>query len=127
MNNNDRNLKLGSAILALGYVGLFAASLAMVSRGADPESAIGRHLWAGALANASLCIVEILIVTQALCKGEKWAWWAAVVPLVAYGIPILILDALHVPAERLFLTLAPQLIGLIVAGVGLTLSARSVF
>lgn len=126
MNINDQNLKLGSTILAFGYVGLLAASIAIVSRGADPDSAIGRHLWAGALANVSLCAVEILITTQSLRKGEKWAWWAAAVPLVVYGIPMLILDAIHVPPERLFLTLAPQVLGMVAAGVGLTLTARVV-
>jgi lysylphosphatidylglycerol synthetase-like protein (DUF2156 family) len=124
MNINNQNLKLGSTILAVGYVGLLAASIAIVSSGANPDSAIGRHLWAGSLANASLCAVEILVITHSLRKGEKWAWWAAAVPLIVYGIPILILDALHVPSERLFLTLAPQVLGMVAAGVGLTLTAR---
>jgi len=127
MHIGDRNLGVGSTILAIGYAGLLAASLAIVSRGADPDSAIGRHLWAGALANASLCAVEILITTQSLRKGEKWAWWAAALPLVVYGIPVLILDALYVPSETLLLTLAPQVLGLVAAGVGLTLTARVAF
>jgi hypothetical protein len=120
-------LRLGSTIMAVGYAGLLAASVAIVARGADPASAIGRHLWAGALANVSLCVVEILVITQALRRGEKWAWWAAALPMLGYGIPILILDETHVPPERLFLTLAPQVTGLAVAGVGLALTARDIF
>jgi hypothetical protein len=112
-------------ILAVGYAMLLAASLAIVSTGADPDSVIGRHLWAGALANASLCMVEILIVSQSLRKGEKWAWWAVAVPLACYGIPMLILDAIHVPSDRLLLTLAPQVVGIVTAGVGLAMT-RSV-
>jgi hypothetical protein len=127
LGTEDKNLRLGSTILTIGYVALLAASIAIVSKEADPSSAVGRHLWAGALANAALALVEILVVLIALRKGEKWAWWAAALPLICYGLPILILDSIFVSPERLVETLAPQVLGLITAGTGLVLAARDVF
>ena len=84
-------------------------------------------MWAGALANAALALVEILVILIALRKGEKWAWWAAALPLICYGLPILILDSVFVSSERLVETLAPQALGLITAGTGLVLAARDLF
>lgn len=123
----EKNLRLGSAILAIGYLGLLTASIAIVSRDAEPSSAVGRHLWAGALANASLAAVEIFVVSVPLRQKQKWAWWAAGLPLVCYGLPILILDSIFVSSEKLVETLAPQVLGLITAAIGLVLAARGLF
>ncbi|MBF8294670.1 MAG: hypothetical protein HW389_1215 [Bacteroidetes bacterium] len=127
MDNDDKNLRLGCTILAIGYIGLFLASIAIVSKQADPSSAVGRHLWAGALANACLAAVEIIIVSVPLRKKQRWAWWAASLPILFYGLPILIIDSTYVSSERLAETLAPQVLGLLAAIVGLALVARSIF
>jgi hypothetical protein len=127
VDNDDKNLRLGCTILAIGYVGLLLASIAIVSKQADPSSAVGRHLWAGALANACLAAVEIIIVSVPLRKKQRWAWWAAALPVLFYGLPILILDSTYVSSDRLIETLAPQVLGLLAAIVGLALVARSIF
>ena len=127
MGTEDKNLRLGSTILAIGYVALLAASIAIVSKEAEPSSAVGRHLWAGALANACLAAVEVFIVSVPLRQKQKWAWWAAALPLACYGIPILILDTIFVSSERLGETLAPQVLGLLAAVIGLILAARDLF
>ena len=118
---SSSNLQSGATLLAIGYAGLLTASIA-IAKDADIKTSTGRHLWAGALANAVLCGAEIFITTNPLRRGEKWAWWAAALPIVFYGIPMLILDALNVPPEKLFLTLAPQVAGLVISGIGLTLT-----
>jgi len=79
------------------------------------------------LAIASLSIIEFLIALFPLRNGERWAFWAAAIPYITLGIPILILDAAYVVGERLINTLAPQVCGLIVALVGLGFSARGIF
>lgn len=127
MSRNTKRLRWASIILLVGAVGMIAASLAIVSRQADPNSSVGRHLWAGALANLSLAIVEMFIALFPLRRGERWAFWALIVPLIFYGAPILILDAAYVSRENLFNTLAPQALGLSVILIGLVLAAREIF
>jgi hypothetical protein len=121
---DNSNLQTGATILAIGYTGLLGASIAILGKDADVKTSVGRHLWAGALANAALCVAEIYIVTNPLRKGERWAWWVSALPIVVYGIPILILDALNVSSDKLFLTLVPQVAGLVLSGIGLTLTAK---
>jgi hypothetical protein len=120
------HLRIGVIFLALGYAGLAAASLGIVSREADPETAVGRHLWAGALANLALVVVELFVVLGPLRRGERWALLAAAVPAPLYGLPILILDATHVAPERLVATLAPQVGGLLVFALGLGFAASGI-
>jgi len=127
VDNDGKNLRLGCTILAIGYVGLFLASIAIVSKQADSSSAVGRHLWAGALANACLAALEVIIVSVPLRKKQRWAWWAAALPILFYGLPMLVLDSTYVSSERLVETLATQVIGLLAAVVGLVLVTRSVF
>ncbi len=127
MATDGKKLSRGCTILALGYGGLLTASIAIVSRDADPSFAVGRHLWAGALANACLAVAEILVVLVFLRRGDRSAWWIAALPVPLYGIPILSLDSFFVSSERLVATLAPQIIGLLVVVIGLTLTAQHVF
>jgi len=122
-----RRLEIGSIILTIGALGLSAASMAFLWQKPDVSIALGRILWAGALANLSLSLIMALIAFFPIRRGEKWAFWAYCIPFVIYGIPILLLDATHVAKEQLVGTLAPQVSGLAVAFLGLFLVAVPLF
>jgi hypothetical protein len=77
---------------------------------------------AGALAIISLSGVEILIAFVPLRRGEKWAFWAALLPLISVVLPVMFLDAIHVAFGHLLITLAPFIAGLILAISGLLLT-----
>ncbi|MCI0695165.1 hypothetical protein L0337_24545 [candidate division KSB1 bacterium] len=126
MKQNQR-LKIGAAVLAIGALSLSAASIAMLAQGPDVTTHIGRLLCAGALANFSLSLIWALIAIFPLRRGEKWAFWAFCLPILLYGIPMLILDATNVEPSSLVSTLAPQVLGLSMALVGLFLVAPGVF
>jgi len=126
MNQTSR-LKLGTIILAIGALSLSAASIAMFAQHPDVTTTIGRLLCAGALANFSLSVIWALIAFFPLRRGEKWAFWAYVLPIPLYGIPMLVLDATNVEKAELLSTLAPQVMGLLVAAVGLFLVAPGIF
>ncbi len=113
--------------MALGALGLLAAAAAILPRQIDPGARVGRHLLAGALALASLSIVEVLVALVPLRRGEKWAFWAAAVPVAVVGLPVVILDASYVPPRSLLPTLLPQVFGLAICVVGLTLCGMSLF
>jgi hypothetical protein len=57
--------------------------------------AAGRHLLAGALTNLSLVAMGIIIATTAFCQGQRWVWFANLIPIF-YGIPMIILDSYYV-------------------------------
>ena len=107
-----------ASVLAAAYVGLLGASFAILSRRPDLTTRTGRHLVAGALGIAALAAVEVLICAIPLRRGERWAHWAAAIPLFVLGIPIFVIDAQHVPARTRVATLLPQgiavLFGLVV-------------
>ena len=117
----------GTSIIALALIGVLGASVALVSREASFDTAVGRHLWAGALANASLVLVALAIVLGPLRRGEAWAFWVTLIPIAIYAIPILVIDATHVPRQTLIATLAPQVAGLVLAAVGFALTARGLW
>jgi len=125
--NAGRHLKIGATILAVGALSLSAASGAMLAQRPDITTAAGRLLCAGALANLSLSLMWALIATIPLRRGEKWAFWAYCLPIPLYGIPMLALDATNVEKTELITTLAPQVLGLLVAAVGLVLVAPGIF
>ena len=120
--NEERKRKLGSSLLALGCIGVLGAPLSIVRAGVDPSTRVGRHLIAGALALASVSVLEMAIVVGPLRRGERWAWWAALSPFVIVAVPVLVMDLLYVSSERLFRTIAPQLAGLLAGALGLWLS-----
>ncbi|MGH9399072.1 MAG: hypothetical protein ACRD00_01795 [Thermoanaerobaculia bacterium] len=127
--NGDRDpmLHWGSGIVALGALGMLAAAAAVLPRQIDPGARVGRHLVAGALSIAALSIVELLVALFALRRGEKWAFWAAAVPVVLVGVPVVIVDATYVSPSNLFATILPQVLGLAIVVVGLTLCGLSLF
>lgn len=120
-------LRAGSAILVVAAVGILSASVAILSPRPPPWTSAGRHLWAGGLANACVALLLIVIAAIPLRRGEKWAFWAYVIPIAVYGIPIAILDTLYVPKAHLLQTLAPQLAGLTTVAVGLAFCAMEIF
>ena len=124
---NSTHLKYASRLLSLGSVGLLLASVALVSDSFDLTERIGRHLVAGSLANACLAIVLLLIAQGPLRKGERWTFWAFLIPLLLYGIPMLAIDVAFVQSDRRWVTVAPQLCGIVLLVVGLWLAYRGMF
>jgi hypothetical protein len=124
---NGKALRAGSAILTVAAAGVLGASFSILSPRPNPWAIAGRHLWAGALANACVALLLVAIAAIPLRRGEKWAFWAYLIPIALYGLPIAILDTLYVPRGTLLGTLAPQLIGLAVIAVGLALCAMDLF
>ena len=120
-------LRLGTALLALAALGISAASIAMLSHGLDLTARGDRHLLAGALANGFLSILLVVLALVPLRRGQRWAFWAYLLPVIGYGVPMFIVDATHVAGERLLATLLPQGLGLTVAVIGLALVAYALF
>ena len=75
----------------------------------------------------SLSVVLVLVALIPLRRGEKWAFWAAAVPVAVVGMPVVILDAAYVAPSNLLATLLPQVLGLAILAVGLTLCGMSLF
>ncbi len=119
--------KIGIALVALATVGLGSASAAMLAQRPDVTTTIGRLLVAGALANVSLALTLFLIAVNPLRRGQRWAFWTLCLPIVAYGVPMLILDGTNVAREHLLSSLAPQVGGLGLLIVGLLLARPGVF
>ena len=126
-SERDTLLRWGSGIAAAGALGLLGAAAAILPRQMDTGARMGRHLVAGALAIAALSVVEVLIALVPLRRGETWAFWASAVPVVVVGVPVVIVDASYVPAASLFATLVPQVLGLSICIVGLTLAGMAIF
>jgi len=76
-------------------------------------------LLAGALAIGSLSAVEILIAIFPLSRGERWAFWAALLPLLSLVLPMMLIDATHVTPAHLLVTLTPFVVGFVLALGGL--------
>ena len=126
-SERDVLLRWGSGITAVGALGLLTAAAAILPRQMDTGARVGRHLVAGALAIAALSVVEVLIALVPLRRGETWAFWASAVPVVVVGVPVVVVDAYHVPAVNLFATLVPQVLGLSICVVGLSLAGIAIF
>lgn len=100
----------------MAAAGIPGASFAIVSPAPSLWARAGRHLWAGALANASVAVLLIVIAAIPLRRGEKWAFWA-------YPVPI----ALYAPREHLLRTPAPQFAGLAAVAAGFALGATEIW
>jgi hypothetical protein len=108
--------------VALSYALSAFAAYAILATRPDVSTRTGRHLMAGALALVSLAGVEILIAVFPLRRGEAWAFWAALLPVISLSIPMMLLDVTHVASSHLLVTLAPFMAGLILAVCGLVLT-----
>ena len=116
-----------ASVLAVVYLGMLAASYAILSRRPDLTTRTGRHLVAGALGIAALTAVEVLICAIPLRRGERWAQWAAAIPLFLLGIPIFVIDARFGPAHTRVATLLPQGIAVLFGLVLVLLSLARYF
>jgi hypothetical protein len=114
-------LRLGPSLVALSYAMAGFAAYSILATRPDINTRSGRHLLAGALAIGSLSAVEVLIAVFPLSKGERWAFWAALLPLVSLVLPVMLIDATHVISGNRFTTLVPFAVGLILAISGLVL------
>lgn len=94
----------------MAYLGLLAATFAILYRRPDVTTRTGRHLVAGALGIAALAVVEVLVCAIPLRRGERWAQWAAAAPLFLLGIPVFLIDVQFVPRQTRAVTLLPQAI-----------------
>jgi hypothetical protein len=122
----ETRLRVGSFLLAFAALGLASASFAIVSPTPGLAEKIGRHLLAGSLANLAVSLLLFLIAAIPLRRGQRWALWAYCVPFIVYGVPVLVVDATHVARERLFITLLPQILGLLIAMIGLLIVGPAV-
>lgn len=124
---SGRALRAGSAVVAAAALCVLGASAAILSPWPAPWTPVGRHLWAGGLANACVGLLLLVIALIPLRRGEKWAFWASVLPIAVYGIPVAVLDTLYAPRDRLLATLAPQLAGLAIFAIGFALCAAELW
>jgi hypothetical protein len=107
--------------VAVSYAIAGFATYSILSIQPDINTRPGRHLLAGALAIGSLSAVEVLIAIFPLSRGERWAFWAALLPLLSLVLPVMVIDATHVTSGHLLDTLTPFVVGLILAIGGLAL------
>ena len=114
--------RAGPILVALSYALSSLAAYAILGTRPDVATRTGRHLMAGALAIITLSGVEILIAFVPLRRGERWAFWAALLPLISLVLPVMFFDATHVALGNLLITLAPFVAGLILAISGLVLT-----
>jgi hypothetical protein len=117
----DTKLRIGSSLVAMSYVMAGFATYSILSARPDMHTQTGRHLLAGALTIVSLSAVEVLIAIFSLSRGERWAFWATMLPLLSLVLPVMLIDATHVAPGHLLITLIPFAVGLILAIVGLAL------
>lgn len=119
LRSREIGLRVASVVLALGALGMGAASLAIMTPWPDLDTRVGRHVLAGALANLALSLVLCLIAGGPIRRGDRWGVWAYAIPFAVYGLPIVVVDATHVARERLAATLGPQILGMFLGVVGL--------
>ncbi len=122
-----QRLRLGSIGLAVGILGLSAASFGILSPMPGLHTKIGRHLVAGALANLALTLLISVIAAIPLRRGQRWAFWACLIPIVIYSIPILLIDGVYVTPAHRVVTLAPGFAGLLFSLICLALVASAIF
>jgi len=121
-------LRLGSSLLILAAIGILPAAFVI---GFQPRlglnARLGRHVFAGGLGLASLSILLAVTAAIPLRRGEKWAFWAYAGTFLFVGLPVVAADALYVARGSLWLTVLPQVLGLLVATLGLALCAQDLF
>jgi hypothetical protein len=116
-------LRLGSTLLACSSLGLLAAPITIVATIPDLTTRASRHAFAGALGLTALAVLEFILALIPIRRGERWALGAAAMPFVVVGLPVLVADGTNVARARLWNTLAPQVLGLILGTTGLALCA----
>ena len=110
-------LRIAWKVMLVAYLGLFMVSVAIMRRGIDLNTSVGRHLLAGALANAGLVLMGVLLTVNAYQRGERWAWVANLAAF--YGAPVMFVDARRF--GFMSETVLPQIIGMSLLVLGLAL------
>jgi hypothetical protein len=107
-------------MLALAY--FWAGHSALLSLVHGDPAAAGGMAPGSALVVVALIAVEILIALVPLRRGELWALWAALLPVVLVGVPRMLMDpkckalSLHVHGCHQFMgALLLAIIGLVLA------------
>jgi hypothetical protein len=118
-------MRLGWILLAVSALGILAAPVTILRAIPDLTTRPSRHAFAGALGLAALAILEFVLAVIPIRRGERWALVAAVIPFVIVAVPVLIVDATYVARERLWNTLTPQVVGLVLGVASLILCAVS--
>jgi hypothetical protein len=114
-------LRIGSNLLACSSLGLLAAPITIVAAIPDLTTRASRHAFAGALGLTALAVFELILALIPVRRGESWAVGVAAMPFVIVGLPVLVMDATNVARERLWNTLAPQVLGLVFGTTALVL------
>jgi hypothetical protein len=114
-------LRIGSVLLAFSSLGLLAAPLTILAAIPDLTTRGSRHAFAGALGLTAVAFLQFILALVPIRRGEQWAVGAAAIPFLVVGLPVLLADATNVASERLFNTLAPQVLGLALGTTALTL------
>jgi hypothetical protein len=121
MNNfsgrTARLRSIGCFLVALSYAVAGFGAYAILRDSPDLHTRIGRHLLAGALAIVTLSAVEILVALLPLRRGDGWAFWVALLPFATLVVPMMLVDGSHVSPEHRLTTLAPFIIGIVLAAV----------
>ena len=110
-------VRLGVNLLAVAY--LWAGVWPLMSL-VQRNHTGGRHRFAPETSTLALALVavELLIVMVPLRRGEKWAYWAALIPLVLVALPRMLTDP-NCTAMSLSVHGCHQFMGaLLVAAVG---------
>ena len=119
---NSARRRVGSVLVAVSYGTSGLAAYAILATHPDVATRDGRHLIAGAIAIVSLAVVEIVIALIPLQRGEKWAFWAALIPMLSLVVPVMWIDATNVTYDHLATTLAPLFVGLLLTFTCLALA-----
>ncbi len=118
-------MRLGWVLLAVSALGILVSPITILMAIPDFTTRSSRHAFAGALGLTALAILEFLLAAIPIRRGERWALVVAAIPFVIVGIPVLVVDATNIVHERLWNTLAPQVLGLTLGVASWTLCAVS--
>src|SRR5437762_5277706 len=91
MNTGNGKLAWGTRLLALAYFwSLYLPVASLILRNhPDVPHKLAPDV---SLVGIALIIVEIMVVLSPLRAGQKWALWAAALPFLIVGVPLLITD-----------------------------------
>lgn len=124
---SDQRLRAGSIALSIGILSLSAVSVGVLVPTPGLGAKVGWHLVAGALANFAFSLVLSVVAAIPLRQGHRWAFWAFLVPIAVYAVPILTIDAIYVNPENRLVTLAPGVAGVLFSVLCLAFVAPAIF
>ena len=92
MQKHSGKLRWGIGLLTLAYVWLMVTPIfSLVYQ--DKPDLLHKLAPDTAVVGIALCLVALIIVLVPLRRGEPWAFWAALLPLLVVGIPRLVTDS----------------------------------